>query len=57
MHIPAPSAVACDILHLRASAHPRGAFCVIGDEVSYDTKIRHKFLCLSLFSVFISNFS
>ena len=31
----APSAAACGILHLRASAHPRGTFCDIGNEVSY----------------------
>ena len=39
-HILAPSAVACDILHLRASAHPAGGFCRIGDGVSYTTKKR-----------------
>ena len=37
-HILAPSAVACDILHLRASAHLAGGFCRIGDEVSYTIK-------------------
>ena len=29
-HILAPSAVACDIFLLRASAHPAERFCVIG---------------------------
>ena len=37
-HILAPSAVACDILHLRASAHSAGGFYRIGDEVSYTIK-------------------
>ena len=37
-HILAPSAVACDMFLLRASAHPRGAFfCFIG-RISYEIK-------------------
>ena len=34
-HILAPSAVACDKLPLRASAHPPEGFYDIGNEVSY----------------------
>ena len=34
-HILAPSAVACDILLLRASAHPRGAFLISRNELSH----------------------
>ena len=37
-HILAPSAVACDMFLLRASAHPRGAFFVSQDVISYETK-------------------
>ncbi|EEG73965.1 hypothetical protein CLOHYLEM_05970 [[Clostridium] hylemonae DSM 15053] len=37
-HILAPSAVACDILHLRASAPPPEGFYNIGNEVSYVIK-------------------
>ena len=39
-HILAPSAVACDMFLLRASAHPRGAFFVSSDVISYETKKR-----------------
>ena len=35
MHILAPSAVACDILHFCASAPPRGAFLLFGKELSH----------------------
>ena len=34
-HILAPSAVACDISQLRASAHPRGAFLISRNELSH----------------------
>ena len=37
-HILAPSAAACGILLLRANAHPRRAFCDIGNDVSYIIK-------------------
>ena len=37
-HILAPSAVACDMFLLRASAHPRGAFFVSQDVISYEIK-------------------
>ena len=39
-HILALSAVACDRLQFRASAHPVGSFYIIGDSdgISYDIK-------------------
>ena len=39
-HILAPSAVACDISQLRASAHPRGAFLISRNELSHVSMTR-----------------
>ncbi len=49
-HILAPSAVACDIFHLCASAHPRGAFYRIGRTFLYDNKK----LCQKLLEVILN---
>ncbi len=43
-HILAPSAVACDIIPLRAGAPPPEGFCDIGNEVSYIIKTRNAYV-------------